>query len=144
MTTTKNAVTTTPAADSPEVVALKAQLAQMKAEQAKLMEQLQSRPKLSFKVSEKGAVSVYGMGRFPVTLYAEQWATLLAPETVKSLNEFIASSKGLSSKADKIAAEHARAEAERKARVAASGMVAPQPESVTYRSGDGETMHKAV
>jgi len=29
------------------------------------------------KVSEKGAVSVYGMGRFPVTLYQEQWLKLL-------------------------------------------------------------------
>jgi hypothetical protein len=29
------------------------------------------------KVSEKGAVSVYGMGRFPVTLYKEQWMRLL-------------------------------------------------------------------
>jgi hypothetical protein len=28
-------------------------------------------------VSEKGAVSVYGLGRFPVTLYKEQWAKLL-------------------------------------------------------------------
>lgn len=32
---------------------------------------------LSFKVSDKGAVSVYGMGRFPVTLYYEQWQRLL-------------------------------------------------------------------
>ena len=32
---------------------------------------------LSFKVSEKGAVSVYGMGRFPVTLYKEQWIRLM-------------------------------------------------------------------
>jgi hypothetical protein len=31
----------------------------------------------SIKVSEKGAVSVYGLGRFPVTLYKEQWAKLL-------------------------------------------------------------------
>jgi hypothetical protein len=29
------------------------------------------------KVSEKGAVSIYGMGRFPVTLYKEQWLRLL-------------------------------------------------------------------
>ena len=29
------------------------------------------------KVSEKGAVSIYGMGRFPVTLYKEQWLKLL-------------------------------------------------------------------
>ena len=33
---------------------------------------------LSFKVSEKGGVSVYGLGRFPVTLYKEQWEKLLA------------------------------------------------------------------
>jgi hypothetical protein len=32
---------------------------------------------LSLKVSEKGALSVYGLGRFPVTLYKEQWAKLL-------------------------------------------------------------------
>jgi hypothetical protein len=32
---------------------------------------------LRLKVSEKGAVSVYGMGRFPVTLYKEQWLRLL-------------------------------------------------------------------
>lgn len=36
----------------------------------------QTRP-LSMKVSEKGALSVYGMGRFPVTLYKEQWLKLL-------------------------------------------------------------------
>ncbi len=33
---------------------------------------------MSFKVSEKGAVSVYGLGRFPVTLYQAQWQKLLA------------------------------------------------------------------
>jgi hypothetical protein len=32
---------------------------------------------LSMKVSEKGALSVYGLGRFPVTLYKEQWLRLL-------------------------------------------------------------------
>ncbi len=35
------------------------------------------RGQLSCKVSDKGAVSVYGMGRFPVTLYMEQWERLL-------------------------------------------------------------------
>jgi hypothetical protein len=34
-------------------------------------------PAISFKVSEKGAVSMYGLGRFPVTLYKEQWDKLL-------------------------------------------------------------------
>lgn len=33
--------------------------------------------KLEFKVSEKGGVSVYGLGRFPVTLYCEQWSAIL-------------------------------------------------------------------
>lgn len=33
---------------------------------------------LSLKVSEKGALSVYGLGRFPVTLYKEQWEKLLS------------------------------------------------------------------
>jgi len=33
--------------------------------------------RLEFRVSEKGGVSVYGLGRFPVTLYYEQWARLL-------------------------------------------------------------------
>ncbi len=34
--------------------------------------------KLTCKVSAKGAISVYGLGRFPVTLYASQWGRLLA------------------------------------------------------------------
>jgi hypothetical protein len=36
-----------------------------------------ARGQLSLRVSEKGALSVYGMGRFPVTLYREQWEKLL-------------------------------------------------------------------
>jgi hypothetical protein len=36
-----------------------------------------TRGQLSLKVSEKGALSVYGLGRFPVTLYREQWEKLL-------------------------------------------------------------------
>ena len=43
--------------------------------------------KLSLKVSEKGGVSLYGLGRFPVTLYASQWERLLA--TAPQLQEFI-------------------------------------------------------
>jgi hypothetical protein len=43
-------------------------------------EVLKTRPRsaTSLKVSEKGGVSVYGLGRFPVTLYKEQWLKLLA------------------------------------------------------------------
>lgn len=36
-----------------------------------------SQRKLSCKVSEKGAIAVYGLGRFPVTLYASQWEQLI-------------------------------------------------------------------
>ena len=43
---------------------------------------------LAMKVSEKGAVSVYGMGRFPVTLYKEQWLRLLA--MAEDIKAFIA------------------------------------------------------
>ena len=39
--------------------------------------QASSQRKLTLKVSEKGAVSLYGMGRFPVTLYGSQWERLL-------------------------------------------------------------------
>jgi len=42
----------------------------------------------TIRVSEKGAVSVYGLGRFPVTLYKEQWLKLLA--MVEEIQRFIA------------------------------------------------------
>ena len=42
---------------------------------------------VSLKVSEKGAVSVYGLGRFPVTLYKEQWTKLL--DMAVEIREFI-------------------------------------------------------
>src|SRR5262245_48658106 len=54
---------------------LKAELERLKAENEKLKNR-QTRG-VSLKVSEKGGVSVYGLGRFPVTLYKEQWARLL-------------------------------------------------------------------
>jgi hypothetical protein len=55
---------------------LRAELERLKREN----EALKARPstKTSLKVSEKGGVSVYGLGRFPVTLYKEQWLKLLA------------------------------------------------------------------
>jgi len=47
--------------------------------------------KLEFRVSEKGGVSVYGLGRFPVTLYYEQWRRLL--EVADELHAFLESNK---------------------------------------------------
>ncbi len=51
---------------------------QMAARIAELEDRLTKGSALSFKVSEKGGVSVYGLGRFPVTLYFEQWNKLLS------------------------------------------------------------------
>ena len=54
---------------------MKAELERLKAENAAL--KARGVKGVSMKVSEKGAVSVYGLGRFPVTLYQEQWLKLL-------------------------------------------------------------------
>lgn len=55
---------------------LEAQIIALKAENDRLRAAKQG--KLSLKVSEKGALSVYGMGKWPVTLYRGQWERLLA------------------------------------------------------------------
>ncbi len=47
---------------------------------------------LSLRVSEKGAVSVYGLGRFPVTLYKEQWLRLL--DMTEDIRNFIKQNEG--------------------------------------------------
>jgi len=54
---------------------IKAELERLRNENAELKKGVSSG--IRMKVSEKGAVSVYGMGRFPVTLYKEQWLRLL-------------------------------------------------------------------
>jgi hypothetical protein len=54
---------------------MKAELERLKAENETL--KTRSSRAISMKVSEKGGVSIYGLGRFPVTLYKEQWAKLL-------------------------------------------------------------------
>jgi len=54
---------------------LQAELDRLKAENERL--KAQRGRSVSLKVSEKGGVSVYGLGRFPVTLYKEQWTKLL-------------------------------------------------------------------
>lgn len=68
---------------------LKAEIERLKAENEALKVNKKSASGgLSFKVSEKGALSVYGMGRFPVTLYKEQWMKLLAVS--EDIKKFIA------------------------------------------------------
>lgn len=65
---------------------VQAELARLRAENERLKQA--GRGKLALKVSEKGALSVYGMGRFPVTLYKEQWLRLLSmAEEIKAFIE---------------------------------------------------------
>jgi hypothetical protein len=54
---------------------LKAELERLRSENERLKNR--TTRGVSLKVSEKGGVSVYGLGRFPVTLYKEQWVRLL-------------------------------------------------------------------
>jgi hypothetical protein len=54
---------------------LKAEIEKLRAENESLKKP--ARGQISLKVSEKGGLSVYGLGRFPVTLYREQWEKLL-------------------------------------------------------------------
>ncbi len=71
----------------PSYEELKARLAQLEKE----VETKKRSGDLIFKVGEKGGVSVYGLGRFPVTLYYEQWNRLLA--AAEELGKFIEENK---------------------------------------------------
>ena len=64
-------------------------LARLEAENRALREQAEERKpgQLRLKVSEKGGLSVYGLGRFPVTLYKEQWTRLL--DNVDEIKKFL-------------------------------------------------------
>jgi hypothetical protein len=66
---------------------------ELQARIAELEKQVSSRKKgsLEFRVGEKGGVSVYGLGRFPVTLYYEQWVRLL--DAADGLRAFLEENK---------------------------------------------------
>lgn len=68
---------------------LKAELERLRAENEVLKKRRSNA--VSMKVSEKGAVSVYGLGRFPVTLYQEQWEKLLS--MAEEIKAFISENK---------------------------------------------------
>ena len=75
--------------DQADLATLQEQIATLKAE---LKEKKKNTPKaLSLKVSQKGAVSVYGLGRFPVTLYPTQMQRLLSIK--EEIETFIADNK---------------------------------------------------
>jgi len=69
---------------------VQAELARLRVENEALKRGQSSRVQL--KVSEKGGVSVYGLGRFPVTLYKEQWLKLL--DMAEDIRTFIAANEG--------------------------------------------------
>jgi hypothetical protein len=64
---------------------------ELKARMAELERKNGRTGNLEFKVSEKGGVSVYGLGRFPVTLYYEQWVRLL--DAADDLRAFLEKNK---------------------------------------------------
>jgi hypothetical protein len=67
---------------------------ELRARLADLEKQVETKKRsgaIEFRVSEKGGVSVYGLGRFPVTLYYEQWTKLL--DAVPDLKAFIEENK---------------------------------------------------
>ncbi|MGD0578200.1 MAG: hypothetical protein ABSC08_04665 [Bryobacteraceae bacterium] len=70
---------------------LRAELDRVKAENETLKKRGPREGSTMLKVSEKGGVSVYGLGRFPVTLYREQWEKLLAMSD--EIKAFIAANK---------------------------------------------------
>ena len=75
---------------------LKAELERLRQENAALRRGSVSGIRL--KVSEKGAVSAYGLGRFPVTLYKEQWLKLL--DMSNDIRAFIAANEAQLKKKD--------------------------------------------
>lgn len=76
-----------PSHPSEAEAALKLELERMKAENNRL--KAQKNTTLSLKVSAKGALSVYGLGRFPVTLYREQWDRLIKIVKNGTVDDFI-------------------------------------------------------
>lgn len=69
---------------------LRAELARLQKENAALKQG--AARGVSMKVSEKGGLSIYGLGRFPVTLYKEQWTKLL--DMSGEIRQFIAANEG--------------------------------------------------
>jgi len=71
---------------------MQAELERLRAENEALKQKAAAPREIKLKVSEKGGLSVYGMGRFPVTLYREQWEKLL--DMADEIRDFIAANEG--------------------------------------------------
>lgn len=79
----------TPKAQPMSHEAMLAEIKRLREQNAALQAHANRPQTLTLKVSEKGAVSVYGLGRFPVTLYAQQWERLLTPENINRIGKFV-------------------------------------------------------
>jgi len=75
---------------------MKAELERLRRENEALKQR--SSRAVSMKVSEKGGLSVYGLGRFPITLYQEQWTKLL--DMAEEIRQFIKEHQGELKKKD--------------------------------------------
>lgn len=71
------------AAQAKRIAELEALVAGLKASKSA------AAPRVTVKLSEKGGISVYGFGRFPVTLYRSQMERFTSPETVKMIRDFM-------------------------------------------------------
>lgn len=71
---------------------MKAELERLRRENEELKQGRKRGGAMNLKVSQKGAVSLYGMGRFPVTLYKEQWLRML--DFGDEIRKFIAENEG--------------------------------------------------
>lgn len=99
MSTQNTPATTSPATRTMSGAELLAELDRLRAEnaasKAALAAAQQTRasgPGVTLKVSAKGAVSAYGLGRWPVTLYSDQWTRLIAK--VDDIRAFIEANQG--------------------------------------------------
>ena len=98
-----------------DVTTLKAEVAELKAALGERVRKLESeneslkqapkRGSLSMKVSAKGALSIYGLGRFPVTLYKEQWERLLDADS--QIRQFLTDNESLLKSKEQAAEEAA-------------------------------------
>jgi hypothetical protein len=93
-TSPNNAQAQAPAKTASEQLADMARLLDaMRAENAALKDKAKAQAKASLKVSDKGGVSLYGMGRFPITLYHDQWERVLG--MANEIREFIADNRSM-------------------------------------------------
>lgn len=82
-----NKAASVPAQSSNPAPQQESELDRLRRENAAMKAKLAARGTISMKVSEKGALSIYGLGRFPVTLYKGQWLRLIS--VIAQIKSFI-------------------------------------------------------